>query len=542
MNLRILIILCIITVGGFLYFCSEEDRELQVMSFNVRYDNPADGINAWSNRKDMVYRFINEQQPDIIGFQEALKNQMDDLQGNLESYSHVGVGRNDGKESGEFVPVFYLKDKYELLASSHFWLSETPEIPGSRSWGAALPRIVTWVQLKERQNGYIFYVFNTHFSHVSAYARNESAILLVNKIKTIAGEAPVVLTGDFNAQPDERMYNTLTENWAGYHQLWDSRTLPIKETVESQQTFNGFNPETPEIVIDHIFINGFFNVQTFNTHQVTDNKVFISDHYPITARLSFRMNKREVQSEGKKLMQNAQMPIIEYEQLCFFDSTIINIKPQGQNATIFYTLEDEQPDSSCTQYQKPITLKSSGTIKARAFAKDMYPSHVATQTLIKRKPNDARLIEVIPEADEKYYSPNYQSLFDNKQGNPIKLDDGSWCGFNGTDTDFLYDFKKKVHLEEVYVSCLSQPSQWIVNPSKIEIRTSNDGINYQVVASKVLPTSFNESETEHMVVHLPFTAKASYVKVSVYNGGILPDTHSGRGNPSWTFIDELVVQ
>ncbi len=542
MNLRLLIILCAITIGGLLYYCAEENRELKVMSFNVRYDNPDDGINAWTNRRDLVYRFLKEQQPDIIGFQEVLKHQIDQLQVNLEAYNHVGVGRNDGKESGEFVPVFYLKDKYELLASSHFWLSETPEVPGSISWGAALPRIVTWLQLKERQNGYIFYVFNTHFSHVSAYARNESAILLVNKIKTIAGEAPVVLTGDFNAEPDERMYNTITDNWDGYHQLWDSRLLPIKKTEQSNQTFNGFNPSTPELMIDHIFINGFFNVRSFSTHQVIENDVYISDHYPIMANLSFRMNKRETQGEEKKLMQSVQIPIIEFEKLCFYDSTIVNIKPQGQNASIYYTLDAQQPDSTSSPYQKPIKLKESSTIKARAFARDMYPSQVVTQSLIKKKRTKARLVEVIPAADKKYLSADYAALFDGRQGDLLRLDDGSWCGFNGTDNDFLFDFHRPESLNEVFVSYLSQPSKWIVSPSKIEVRTSNNGITYKVVASKKLQVSFSESDTHRFVMHLPVNNKARYVKVSVYNGGILPQTHSGSGNPSWTFIDEMIVQ
>ncbi|WP_439182869.1 endonuclease/exonuclease/phosphatase family protein [Carboxylicivirga taeanensis] len=542
MTIRSLIILCVVTIGGFLYFCTETDRSLKVMSFNVRYDNPSDGANAWSNRKTMVFDFIKKQQPDIIGFQEVLKHQLDQLQDNLADYGHVGAGRNDGKEAGEYVPVFYLKEKYELLASSHFWLSETPEKAGSKSWGAALPRIVTWLQLKERSNGYIFYVFNTHFSHVSDYARNESAILLLNKIKTIAGEAPVVLSGDFNAEPSERMYTTLTSNWTNYWQLWDSRTLAVNNANKDFHTFNGFSEETPKIIIDHIFVNGYFHVLDFETFHVVKEDMYISDHYPIMAHLSFRMNKKEAQGEAKKLMQNALPPTIEFDQFCFFDSTVINIKPQGQNATIFYTLNQQQPDSTAFIYRKPITLKESGSVMARAYVGDMYPSPVTTASLVKRKHTSARLQEVVPDADPKYYSEKYTALFDNKHGNMAKLDNGSWCGFNGTDNDFILDFDKPTDLDEVYISCLSQPSMWIVAPSKVEIKTSNDGINYKKATGWEQQPLFEESNYRRLLIRVPLKVRARYVKVSVYNGGVLPPSHSGSGNPSWTFIDELVVQ
>lgn len=542
MTIRSLIILCLITIGSFLFFCSEKDREFKVMSFNIRYDNPADGINSWTNRQTIAYEFIHEQEPDIIGFQEVLKHQLDQLQSELSDYHFVGAGREDGKEKGEFVPVFYLKEKYELLASSHFWLSETPEVAGSKSWGAVLPRIVTWLQLKDRQNGYIFYVFNTHFSHVSAYARNESAILLINKIKTIAGEAPVVQTGDFNAEPDERMYSTITDNWKNYYQLWDSRLLPVNKKEQKLQTFNGFNPNTPELIIDHIFVNGFFNVNSFTTHRIIKDGVYISDHYPISAKLTFRLNRRLPEGNVKKLMQSALYPIIEFDQLCFFDSTTVNIKPQGQNASIYYSLDGLQPDSSSILYRKPFTIKETTTIMARAFVKNMYPSQVTVQTLIKRKPPKAQLIEVIPEADKKYYSENYTSLSDSQQGSLDELSNGSWCGFNGTDNDFLFDFKTPSEVEEVHVSCLSHPAMWIIGPSKIEVKASNDGIHYQLIASTELQPAFDESSHQRQVIHLPASTKARYVKVSVFNGGLLPDSHSGRGNPSWTFIDELVVQ
>ncbi|MCG8582364.1 MAG: endonuclease/exonuclease/phosphatase family protein [Bacteroidales bacterium] len=512
------------------------------MSFNIRYDNPQDGINAWSNRKGLVYDFLDEKQPDIIGFQEVLKNQLDQLKDHLTDYEYIGVGRDDGHESGEFVPIFYSKDKFELLASSHFWLSETPEIAGSKSWGAVLPRIVTWLQLKDKNNGYIFYVFNTHFSHVSAFARNESAILLLNKIKTIAGRAPVILMGDFNAQPSERMYATLTENWSGYLQLWDTRYLPIEKKGVNFQTFNGFNHETPDIIIDHIFTNGFLDVRTFSTYQIIKDDVFISDHYPIMAEFVFRLNRRSEEGPRKELIQSAQVPIINPAQWCFADSVLVEIKPQGAKSDIYFTLNGEQPDSSSVKYKKPLVIKESQTIKARSFARNMYPSATVSNTVIKKRKTKACLLEVIPEADEKYYSKAYEALFDSNKGNDNELSDGSWCGFNGTDNDFLFDFKKKTAISELYISALSQPAKWIVSPSKIEVKTSNDGVDYKSIATKVIQPTFDETNNERLLYHLPLKASARYVKISVFNGGLLPESHSGSGNPSWFFIDELVLQ
>ncbi|MCU4156455.1 endonuclease/exonuclease/phosphatase family protein [Carboxylicivirga sp. A043] len=542
MTIRSLLLFCIIIIGSFLYFCTNEDNSVKVMSFNIRYSNPEDGINAWTNRKGLVYDFLDDKQPDIIGFQEVLKSQLDDLSNELIDYEYIGVGRDDGRESGEFVPVFYAKDKFELLASSHFWLSETPEIAGSKSWGAVLPRIVTWLQLKDKNNGYIFYVFNTHFSHVSAFARNESAILLLNKIKTIAGKAPVVLMGDFNAQPSERMYSTLTDNWEGYLQLWDTRYLPIENDEANFQTFNGFKHETPEVVIDHIFTNGFFDVKSFSTHHVIKNDVFISDHYPIMAQLDFRLNRRSELGNRKKLIQNAQVPIITPALWCFYDSVLVEIKPQGTKADIYYTLNDEQPDTLSAIYAKPLILKESSTIKAKSFADNMYPSSTVTTTVIKKKRSFAELTEVIPEADEKYFSKGYGALFDDKRGNDNQLNDGSWCGFNGTDNDFLFDLGRKQTITELYISSLSQPAQWIVAPSKIEVKTSNDGIRYKTIAQKKILPSFDEAKSERLLFHLPLNSSARYVKISVYNGGLLPKSHSGSGNPSWFFIDELILQ
>ena len=542
MKLRNLLLVVIGAISLLLYYCSSNEKGLQVMSFNIRYDNPDDGNNAWTNRKAMVFSFLNDQQPDIIGFQEVLKHQFVQLQEELDNYHYVGAGRDDGKDKGEFVPIFYRNDKYELLASSHFWLSETPEVFGSKSWGAALPRIVTWVQLKDLEKGYIFYVFNTHFSHVSNYARNESALLLLNKIKTIAGEAPVLLTGDFNAPPSERMYKTICDHWAGYVPMWDSRFLTVNKTDENHATFNGFNPETKELCIDHIFVNAFFDVKNFSTSRVIEDNVYLSDHYPIMSELNFRLKQRVNTSPTKKLIQSLAPPLITNGQLVFKDSLAVSIKPQGRNATIHYTLDGSEPDTNSTQYHKQIFVKQTCTIKARSFNEGMYPSKTSQQYLLRKTRLNPKLLEVIPSGDEEYSSPGYAALFDCLSGNMNNLKDGSWVGFNGTDVDFTFDFKSETKLSECHISFLSDPSKWIVSPSEIEVKASNDGINYTPIAQQTYSPSFNVSQVKQHVCTLSFKTRARYLKVSIYNGGLLPQAHSGRGNPSWLFMDEILVQ
>lgn len=542
MNIRALHIVFIVVIGLLLFFCTNTEQGLKVMSFNIRYDNPGDGINAWNNRASLVFSFLNEQQADIIGFQEVQKHQLDQLSKELETYDYVGVGRDDGKEQGEFVPVFYNKNTYELLASSSFWLSETPEIAGSMSWGAVYPRVVTWVALKDKQRGYIFYVFNTHFSHVSAFARNKSSILLLNKINTIAGEAPVILCGDFNAQPSERMYKTITDNWTDHHQLRDSRLLPSIKTDTNQQTFNGFNSSTDKIVIDHIFVNGFFDVNSFKTSHIKKEHVYISDHYPIVADLSFRLNEKENEGEEKRLTQTTQTPIIIGDQLVFKDSLLIEIQTQGHLSEIYYSLDNTQPDTTSLLYSKPFYIDKSCVIKAVAIAENRYPSADVHQSFIKSTTKHYQLKEVLPEADNEYSLPNYKCLSDDKIGNISELRDGSWSSFNGVDVDFLFEMRQNKTINKVYISGLSKSEKWIVEPSKIELKTSNDGITYKTILQQEYSPSFDTNKVNRFVKELEMSSTAKFLKISIFNGGMLPASHNGSGNPSWLFIDEIVIQ
>ena len=188
---------------SFMVSMSVQSQELNVMTFNIRYNNKNDSLNAWPYRKDNAASQIKFHNVHILGVQEALHEQVMDLSQSLSQYKHVGVGRDDGKAKGEYSAIFYDAARLKLLDSSTFWLSLTPEIPGSKSWDAAITRIVTWAKFTDLKTRKTFFVFNTHFDHIGKEARRESARLFRQKVKGIAGNSPVVITGDFNSKPSD---------------------------------------------------------------------------------------------------------------------------------------------------------------------------------------------------------------------------------------------------------------------------------------------------------------------------------------------------
>ncbi len=184
-------------------------QTLNVMTFNVRYSTLADSANAWIYRHDKVSSQILFHEAEIIGVQEALHSQVMDMQKELSGYKFTGVGRTDGKQEGEYSAIFYNAKILQLLESKTFWLSETPTVAGSKSWDAAITRIVTWAKFKDNKTNKTFFVFNTHFDHIGKVARRESAKLLLKRIDEIAGKNSVIITGDFNATPGDEPVQVL---------------------------------------------------------------------------------------------------------------------------------------------------------------------------------------------------------------------------------------------------------------------------------------------------------------------------------------------
>lgn len=251
---------------------------INVMSYNIRYNNAADGENAWPNRKDNVKALIKFHDTDILCVQEALSLQVDQL---LEhtNYAMVGVGRTDGKRAGEFSAIYFDKDRFAKKDGGTFWLSDTPEKP-SKGWDAAIVRVCTWVRLYDKWSKKEFMVFNTHYDHVGVQARIESAKLIKKKIQEIAPTLPVVLTGDLNVTPETEAIATIKTF------LTDTKEASIEPAYGPEGTFNGFKFNAPlKERIDYIFVNKGFNVQRFGVITDSKNLHYPSDHLPVAARL-----------------------------------------------------------------------------------------------------------------------------------------------------------------------------------------------------------------------------------------------------------------
>lgn len=255
------------------------------MTFNIRLNVASDSLNAWPYRKDKLASQVLFHKAELLGVQEALHGQMMDLGERLTQFKFVGVGREDGKTKGEYSAIFYDTTRLQVLQSNTFWLSLTPEVPGSKSWDAAITRIVTWAKFKDRKTKKIFYAFNTHFDHMGKVARKESALLLLQKVKAIAGTTPAVITGDFNAKPTDEPIKVIMDKNNSLH-LLDSKDMSATPHYGPTGTFNGFrSKETDDQPIDYIFLKGKWKVLTHATISQTWEGRFASDHFSVLAEL-----------------------------------------------------------------------------------------------------------------------------------------------------------------------------------------------------------------------------------------------------------------
>jgi len=256
------------------------------MSFNIRYDNPSDGLNAWENRKDLVAKTISFHDVDICGLQEVLDHQLQNLAELLPEYEWIGVGRDDGAKEGEYAHIFYRSERLQLLESGFFWLSETPEIAGSFGWDAACTRIVTWGKFSTRTTHEEFYFFNTHFDHRGQMAREKSAALLLEEIESKTSFEPVFVTGDFNCTDKDKPYSILTSAQNEGSSLQDTQFLSQNGHYGGTQTFNGFNPDLrPNHIIDFIFVRHTGPVLSHGIIADRWDGRFVSDHYPVLAEV-----------------------------------------------------------------------------------------------------------------------------------------------------------------------------------------------------------------------------------------------------------------
>lgn len=268
--------------------------ELRVMSFNIRYGAAADGENHWHKRRELVFGVFADHRPDVAGLQEALAWQLDEIRAAHPQYSVMGVGRIDGKRQGEFAAILYLTDRFEVARQGTFWLSDTPRVPGSRSWGNTLPRTCTWARLIEKESGRGFYVYNLHLDHLSQPSRERSAVLLAQRISRRRHHDPVMVTGDFNAGEGNPAIRFLTGDFspawspsrskATSPSLVDTFRVLHPEAVEVG-TFHAFSGRTDGEKIDYVFVQPEARVLEAAIIHDHRNGRYPSDHFPVFARV-----------------------------------------------------------------------------------------------------------------------------------------------------------------------------------------------------------------------------------------------------------------
>lgn len=262
----------------------EQKSTLRVATFNLRQDNPNDGADAWPNRKEMVKGLIRFHDFDLFGTQEGFKHQLDGIL-ELGNYSYIGVGRDNGEEAGEHSAIFYRTDRFEVLEKGNFWYSETPDVPG-KGWDATCcNRICSWGKFKDKGNGKVFYFFNSHYDHQGKVARRESSVLLLKKIKEIAGNHSVVFsTGDFNARPDDEPIRIIANDGL----LKDSYKITEIPPYGTVGTTNQFQPDAPaKDRIDYIWVTEQVKVKKYGVLNDIQYGHCPSDHFPVMIEAAF---------------------------------------------------------------------------------------------------------------------------------------------------------------------------------------------------------------------------------------------------------------
>ena len=256
---------------------------LNIASYNIRMDTPRDSLDAWEHRKDNVNGLIRFHDFDIFGIQEGFHHQIMDI---LEpgGYSYIGVGRDDGENAGEHSAIIFKRDRFNVLDKGDFWFSETPEIP-SKGWDATCcNRICSWAKFKDMDSGKEFYIFNVHYDHQGKEARKQSSLLLTSKIREIAGDYPVIATGDFNAVPESEAIEIILKDGL----LKDSYNVSIQAPYGTIGTSNSFNQNSKmQNRIDYVWVTNDIMVNKYAVLNDVHYGHFPSDHFPVMVKVSF---------------------------------------------------------------------------------------------------------------------------------------------------------------------------------------------------------------------------------------------------------------
>jgi endonuclease/exonuclease/phosphatase family metal-dependent hydrolase len=261
---------------------------IRVMTFNIRYGTASDGENAWPKRQELVLETIQKFNPDLLGTQEVLAFQADYLSEHLKEYGFVGVGRDDGKRAGEMSAIWFRTTRFKPLDSGTFWLSETPETIGSKSWDAALPRVATWAKLRDLQSKKDVVFLNTHWDHVGKKAREEAGKIIHTWMGEDAANLPTIITGDFNVTEDHPGLAALMSSSSDSLKFYDVYRRLHPEANEYEASFGGFTGRTKGKRIDFILASPAFSPLEATIDRSHKDGRYPSDHYPVTAVLEYK--------------------------------------------------------------------------------------------------------------------------------------------------------------------------------------------------------------------------------------------------------------
>lgn len=277
----ILLIGVILAQGLITQVRAEEGDELRVMTFNIRFGTAPDGENSWPQRKELVLEVLRDYQPEILGMQEALREQLDEILEEFPHYASVGVGREaDG--AGEYSPLVYDRNRFDVLQAETFWLSDTPAVRASKTWGNEITRICTWARLLNRTNNRVIRVFNTHWDHISQPARLKSGALIAEKLPAQTDSEPLIVMGDFNIGPLDPAREPFVK--AG---LRDSLADLFPDQAHAG-TFHAFSGKPTSDKIDAILVSQDWQVLSAEIVRTARDGRFPSDHFPVTATLRLK--------------------------------------------------------------------------------------------------------------------------------------------------------------------------------------------------------------------------------------------------------------
>jgi endonuclease/exonuclease/phosphatase family metal-dependent hydrolase len=274
---------------------TEDSRYIRVMTFNIRCGTADDGPNHWQKRRKLVFDVLRNHKPDVVGLQEALRFQIDEIHSALPVYGKIGIGRDDGKTKGEYCAILYDITRFTIDESGTFWFSDTPQVPGSITWGNACTRICTWARLIEKKTSLAFYLYNLHLDHISQEANEKSAVLLAKRIQGRKRPDPFIVTGDFNSGEDDSVIAYLTGkkplNDTGRESMCPLTMADTFRTLHPNATgigtFNEFTGNRQGKKIDFVFTTPDTKIKDAQIIYDNEEGRFPSDHFPVTATIKY---------------------------------------------------------------------------------------------------------------------------------------------------------------------------------------------------------------------------------------------------------------